>query len=75
MRIEKPVVVMFEEPQGKSIVCHLWPPEDWTYQHYALVICDLVRHVANAFEVDEDQVWEWVDKERHKPTTKITEPS
>ena len=37
-----------------------------------MLICDLVRHAAKAFDVDEDDVWEWVDKERRDPTTPIT---
>ena len=39
------------------------------------MICDLVRHVAGAFKVDEAAVWEWVEKERHNPTDQITTPS
>jgi hypothetical protein len=35
---------------------------------YGILICDLVRHVANAFEVNESAVWEWVDQERNRPT-------
>jgi hypothetical protein len=31
--------------------------------------------VAKAFKVDEDDVWEWVDKERYHYTTDIQEPS
>jgi hypothetical protein len=42
---------------------------------YGLLIADLVRHVARAFKVGEDAVWEWVDKERGHPTTPITNPS
>jgi hypothetical protein len=33
--------------------------------------CDLVRHIAKLFQVNEEQVWEWADKERAKPTTPI----
>ena len=52
------------------------PPEHCpTHETYGLLIADLVRHVARAFKVGEEAVWEWVDKERGHPTTPITNPS
>ena len=72
MKIEKPLVVMFKDPGG-DVVCHIHP-EGYTHAHYGLLVCDLVRHVAAAFNVREDEVWEWVDKERNRPTTAITQP-
>jgi hypothetical protein len=75
MRIEQPLVIMFEDPDGE-IVCHIHPNEKAdSHEAYGLIICDLVRHVARAFKVDEENVWEWVDKERHRPTTAIRDPS
>jgi hypothetical protein len=68
LMIESPLVMMFE--QDKKIVCHIHPGNK-NHTHYGLLICDLVRHVARAFKVDEDEVWEWVDKERRKPTSEI----
>ena len=73
MMIQDPLVLMFE--QDKKIVCHIHPRAKDSYRGYGLLICDLVRHVANAFKVEEDDVWEWVDKERHNHTTDITQPS
>ena len=73
MILTKPLVVMFEE--GDKVVCHLYPRDDDTYKGYGLLVCDLVRHVASAFNVDEDDVWEWIDKERQHHTTDITRPS
>jgi hypothetical protein len=68
--IEKPLVIMFEADGG--IVCHIHPSKKASsHEHYGLLICDLVRHVAGAFKVDEDDVWEWVDKERKSPTTEV----
>jgi len=72
--IEKPLVIMFEDESNK-VTCHIHPAEGMGHEAYGLIICDLVRHVARAFKVDEDDVWEWVMKERHHPTTKITNPS
>lgn len=75
MRIEQPLVIMFEA-SGGEIVCHIHPSKTASaHHHYGLLICDLVRHVARAFKVAEDDVWEWVDKERHRPTTEIKTPS
>jgi hypothetical protein len=74
MRIESPLVVMFEA--DGEIVCHIHPSKKASsHQHYGLLICDLVRHVARAFKVDEDAVWEWIDKERRRPTSEIRNPS
>ncbi len=71
--LKDPLVVMFQ--QDGQLVCHLHPPKDFDHRHYGLAVCDLVRHVARAFHVGEDEVWEWVDKERRKPTTDIKQPS
>lgn len=74
VKVEQPLVIMFED-RG-SVVCHIHPSKRArSHREYGLLICDLVRHVACAFEVEEDDVWEWVDKERHRPTTAIARPS
>lgn len=73
IQVEQPLVIMFKEPGG-NIVCHIHPDET-SYQHYGMLICDLARHVARAFKVDEAAVWEWVDKERRNPTTDIVSAS
>jgi len=73
MIIKKPLVIMFE--QDGKIVCHIHPRPQDSYKGYGLLITDLVRHVANAYKVDEDDVWKWVDKERDNPTTNITQAS
>jgi hypothetical protein len=74
MAIEQPLVIMFEH--SGDVVCHIYPSERAkSHREYGLLICDLVRHVARAFDVGESDVWEWVDKERHRPTTGITRPS
>jgi hypothetical protein len=71
--LKDPLVVMFQ--QDGKLVCHIHPAEGLDHKHYGLAICDLVRHVARAFHVDEAEVWKWVDKERRRPTTDITQPS
>jgi hypothetical protein len=71
MMIESPLVIMFEH-DGR-IICHLHPRETDNYKGYGILMCDLVRHIAKAFKVDEDDVWEWVDKERNNPTSEMSE--
>ena len=73
MVLNKPLLVVFE--QEGNLVCHLWPREDDTHASYGLIACDIVRHAARAFKVDEDDVCEWVDKERRKQTTSFSSPS
>ncbi len=69
MMIKDPLVIMFLD--NKKIVCHIHYSKDITYEHYGMAVCDLVRHVAKAFKVEEDAVWQWVDMERRNPTTNI----
>jgi hypothetical protein len=74
MVLKDPLVVMFRQDDGE-LVCHIHPAEGIDHRHYGIAICDLVRHVARAFRVKEAEVWEWVDKERRRPTSEITRPS
>jgi hypothetical protein len=71
MEIKSPLIISFKNNDGQ-ILTHLYP-EDMDYKGYGILIADIVRHVANAFKVREEQVWEWVDKERDKPTSPVTE--
>ena len=74
-KIANPLLIMFADERGE-VVCHIHPSEHCpTHETYGLLIADLVRHVARAFKVGEEAVWEWVDKERGHPTTPITNPS
>jgi hypothetical protein len=66
--VREPYVIMFKV-EG-AVVCHLYP-HDLDYRGYGLLVCDLVRHVANHFGVDEEAVWGWVERERDRPTTKL----
>jgi len=74
IRITDPLVVMFREPGG-NVVTHIHRAPDLGHESFGLLVCDLVRHIANAFAVGEADVWNWVDKERRRPTTGITRPS
>lgn len=70
IKIENPLLLLYREKDG--VVCHIHATSEDSYQGYGLLIADIVRHVANAFHVTEDDVWEWVDKERFHPTTAWT---
>jgi hypothetical protein len=71
MWIVRPLVIMYE--QGDGVVCRVYPGKRTnSHREYGILICDLVRDVANAFKVDEDNVWEWVHKERRNPTSPVT---
>ena len=74
MVIAEPLVIMYEAPGGQ-VITNIHPKKGLTHKAYGLLICDLVRHVGRAYKVPEDDVWEWVDRERKRPTTDITNPS
>ncbi len=71
MTITRPLILMFKENEdvNGNVLCHLYPPDGFGYEAYGLLVCDLVRHIASAFNVEEDDVWEWVDQERSRPTS------
>jgi hypothetical protein len=71
MKIEKPLIICFENDEG-NIRTHLYPGQRG-YEQYGILITDVVRHVANAFKVHENDIWEWVDKERYRQTSPVTE--
>ncbi|HKF08909.1 MAG TPA: hypothetical protein VKB89_09330 [Xanthobacteraceae bacterium] len=64
-----PLLILFKD--GERVACHIHPAKGYTHEHYGMLVCDIVRNVAHAFEVPEARVWEWVDKERAHPTTPI----
>jgi hypothetical protein len=70
MQIESPLAIMFET--GGKVTCAIHPPSGYTHEHYGLLVCDFIRHVARAFRRDESDVWEWVEREWHHPTTTVT---
>ena len=40
--------------------------------YWSVISC---ASLANAFKVDEDEIWSWVERERHDPTAEITHAS
>lgn len=46
MRIDNPLVIVFQA-EGKTFY-NIHPPAHYTHEHYGLLVCDLVRHIAKA---------------------------
>lgn len=67
--VDKPLIVLYEE--DGNTVCQIHPREGDNHEIFGILAADIVRHIANAFEVPENRVWKWVDKERYRPTDKI----
>jgi hypothetical protein len=70
MQITNPLIIVFENDD--KLQTHLYPGER-SHKEYGVMIADIVRHVANAFKVSENDVWEWVDKERYHQTSPAIE--
>jgi hypothetical protein len=70
MIIKDPYFIAYPTETGKTEM-RLHPGDDITYEHYAILICDLVRHTARCFDVPETKVWQMIDRERRHPTSDI----
>lgn len=57
---------------GSPIETILGEPPNANHKQYGLLIADLIRHVAKAYDIDEANVFEWVQKEMDNPTSPIT---
>ena len=42
------------------------------HSHFGLAIADVIRHVAQAYDVDEADVLQWVHEEMDDPTTELS---
>src|SRR5262249_37580049 len=64
--MQRPLVIMSETQDGKVEIA-LAPPNDerlQTYPGFVSLVCELVRHIAGAFDVPEEKVWASVERER-----------
>jgi hypothetical protein len=66
---EPPLIMVWEDDKATRFVLH--PPAGLNHSHYGMLVCDLVRHIANHFGVPESEVWYCVDEERRRPTTEV----
>ena len=63
---QRPLVIMSETHEGKVEIA-LTPGHDerlQTYQGFVSLVCELVRHIAGAFDVPEEKVFASVERER-----------
>jgi len=74
-RITEPLVIMFvNEDEGAT--CHIHPSRHWdSPDAYGLLVADLIRQIAHAFDVSEEDIWEDAGRELRNPTTTIIYPS
>jgi hypothetical protein len=70
MAVADPLIIMYQDRDSGKIMTIAHPRPDMTYEHYGLLICDFVRHIAKFFDVSEDAVWTCVERERNQPTDK-----
>ena len=68
--VTKPYIIVYETEDGNGTKVEIWPPPDYDFRHYGLLVADVIRNVAAAFHVPEQSVFDWVKKEMNKPTTK-----
>lgn len=73
LEIHEPVVLVQRLPDGK-LETMLFQSEGVvnTPAGIGLIACDIVRHAAKAYGVDEEDIFRWIDKERDNPTTTVT---
>lgn len=65
--IMAPLVIVFRTEDGDfQTRIHRDPELD--HRAFALIAADLVAHIANAFQIEKEEVWEVIDEERANPT-------
>ena len=74
MNFNDPLVIIDQQEDG-TLQTYILRVDGMLYEHYAMMAYDLVRHIAKAFKVSEDEVWDMVKRERSRPTTDIKIPS
>ena len=56
MTVEDPLIMIYR--QDEKIFFQLNPRDSYNrHESYGLLVCDLVRHIANSFQVEEEAVW------------------
>ena len=62
-----PLVAITETLDGRTEIrlC----PKDLNHYHYAMIICDLIRHTVAAFAVSEHHLFKGIKEEFSRPTT------
>ena len=71
IELSNPWLIVCENEPGPGMKTIITMPQGSTYEQYGMLIADVIRHTARAFNIDEDAVREWVDMEMDRPTTPI----
>jgi hypothetical protein len=67
--IADPILIVFKA-DGKTVT-RLHPPADYSHEIYGILVADIIRHIANWFQVEPKDILEWTVKELESPTTDI----
>lgn len=71
--VHQPLIIVHKPDEADRVTCEIWPIGEYNdFRAYGLVIADVIRHVASAFGVPEQSVFDWVVKEMKKPTSKLS---
>jgi hypothetical protein len=71
--IEYPWLIVHQPGgEGNPIRTMIAGPTNAGHEQFGLLLCDVLRHVAAAKGVREQDVFEWIEKEFKKPTTNLT---
>jgi hypothetical protein len=68
--LERARLILTADDTGR-LVCLIKKQPDDRVGHFGIALADCARHVARAFHVDEDEVFEWIERERDKPSSKL----
>lgn len=69
--IEHPWIII-DQPDGKGpLRTVIAGPPTAGYEEFSLLVCDLIRHIARAKHVPEEDVFLWVEREFFNPTTDL----
>ena len=71
--ISDPLVLIYDLPDGE--VVYRVRVSGMNFEKHGILVCDLVRMIAQVFKVDEDAVWDWVERERFDKTCDMKEMS
>lgn len=68
--LQRARLILTADDSGK-LVCLIRKQPGDVAGHFGIALADCARHVARAFNVDEDEVFGWIEKERLKPTSTL----
>lgn len=69
--IENPWIIAHEVEDHKLQVLLIGPAHA-KHSHFGLVIADIIGHVALHFDMDAQDILDWVQREIDEPTTTLT---